>query len=119
AGPAGFGYGDGDAATELTGMQNVYATLYVRTTFELSDAALVTALVLRVRYDDGFVAFLNGAEVARANVPALQTNTTLASSGHEAGDFEPFDLGSLHSLLVEGQNVLAIEGHNASLDSDD
>jgi PKD repeat protein len=118
-GRAGFGYGDEDDTTELTEMQGVHASVYARTSFLVDEPALVTALVLEISYDDGFVAFLNGAEVARAKVPAPQTNTTLASTGHEARGFEKFDLGSRRSLLVAGRNVLAVEGHNAALDGDD
>jgi len=118
-GPAGFGYADGDDATVVSGMQGVYATLYTRTTFQLGTPAPVLTLVLNASYDDGFVAYLNGVELVRANVPAGQSNTTFASGGHEAGTFEAFDASTLRSLLVAGTNVLAVEGHNASLSSND
>jgi len=118
-GPAGFGYADEDDATELLDMQGHYSTLYLRNSFQIDDPARVHSLVLDVDYDDGFVAFLNGAEITRANVSAPQDNSTLASSGHEAREFESFDVTSLRSLLVAGRNVLAVEGHNASLGGDD
>jgi PKD repeat protein len=118
-GPAGFGYSDGDDATVLADMRYSYATVYVRTPFTVADPTLVSTLVLQVDYDDGFVAYLNGTELARAGVPAGQTNTTLASSSHEAGTVEVFDVGALRGLLVAGTNVLALEGHNYTLDSGD
>ena len=72
-----------DDATVLAGMQNTYATVYVRREFNVTDASAITGLELSVSYDDGFVAFLNGTEVARANVPAGQNHLTTASSPHE------------------------------------
>lgn len=118
-GAAGFGYGDGDDATLLADMENGYATVYARRTFDVTNANAVTGLDLAVSYDDGFVAYLNGVEVARSNVPAGQTNTTLAAGQHEAGTFEVFDLSASLGELVDGQNLLAIEGHNAFVNSSD
>lgn len=118
-GPAGFGFADNDDATVLAGMQGVYASCYARIAFQVNDPALVAAMTLRVSYDDGFAAFLNGTELARDRVPAGATNTTLASGGHEAGTFESFDASAALGLLVAGTNVLALEGHNAALTSND
>jgi PKD repeat protein len=118
-GPAGFGYGDGDDATVLGDMRNNYGSVYLRARFTLADLPTITRLALNVSYDDGFVAFLNGVEVARANVPSGQTSATFASGGHEVDGFEAFDLGAFLGALVSGSNVLAIEGHNSGLDSAD
>jgi MYXO-CTERM domain-containing protein len=118
-GPAGFGFGDGDDATLLTDMRNGYASVYVRAAFDLPDPARVPAMRLGIGFDDGFVAFLNGTEVARANVPLGQTHATLATANREAGGFEPFDLDSALPLLVPGRNVLAVEGHNSALANND
>ncbi len=118
-GQAGFGYADGDDATAFTDMRGSYASVYLRTSFDVVTPLDVTGMQLSVSYDDGFVAYLNGVEVARANVPAGQTNTTLATSSHEAGGPETFDLGAFRNALVAGANVLAVEGHNTSLSSND
>jgi PKD repeat protein len=118
-GKAGFGYGDGDDATLLNDMKGSYSTVYIRKLFSLSDADAVTSLVLSVDYDDGFVAFLNGVEVARKNVAQGQSFDSKASGGHEANGFESFDIGEYASALVTGTNVLALEGHNVSLSSSD
>ncbi len=126
-GPSGFGYGDGDDATVLSDMQGAYTSVYIRRKFHVDDPNAIASLMLRVDYDDGFVAYLNGVEVARANVsgspPAFNA---LASSDHEAsgGDFSPqpvgeFDISSQIGLLVAGSNVLAIQGHNVTKDSSD
>ena len=126
-GASGFGYGDADDGAVLADMQNGYSSVYARHTFALADPAVVTGLALSVDYDDSFVAYLNGTEVARANVlgnpPAF--NTT-ASSDHEAsgGNTSPqpvanFDLTTSLGLLVAGNNTLAVQGHNVSIGSSD
>jgi hypothetical protein len=118
SGPASIGYGDGDDATVLTDMQNSYVTVYLRRDFSLSDASSVAGLSLDIDFDDGFVAFLNGQEVARSGVDPGQDHTTEADN-HEAGQPEEFDLTPWVGLLQTGTNVLAVEIHNQALDSSD
>lgn len=116
-GPAGFGFGDQDDATVLDDMRGSYVTVYVRKEFGGPAVAVEAALELVIDYDDGFIAYLNGREVARRNMPAgPATHQTLASS-HEAGRPETIRIGTGRDLLE--RNVLAIEGHNASLSSSD
>ena len=50
-------------------MRGVNASAYVRIPFEVTDPADIDALILRMKYDDGFVAYVNGHEVARAGAP--------------------------------------------------
>src|SRR5690606_17618319 len=132
-GAAGFGYGDSDDATILSDMrrrsddpatpvdeaQPGYASVFIRKKFTIEDPALIDDLILRIDYDDGFAAFLNGVNVARRNVPSTTLYNTLASGSHEAGDPEEIDLSNRKNLLRAGENVLAIQGHNNSLDSSD
>ncbi len=124
-GPSGFGYGDDDDATELTDMRQAdgnpgYLAVFLRHTFNLADAADFNAVILSVDFDDGFVAYLNGTEIARANVngnpPAYNAP---ASTDREAGSPEEFDISSHRNLLRQGPNVLAIELHNVNLTSSD
>ena len=118
AGPAGFGYGDDDDATVLDDMQGNYPTVFIRTSFELDPAiaARVASVVLGVDYDDGFVAYLDGVEVARRNVGPTGA-ADLATGNHEAGAVEEFAVDV--ELLREGRNVLALQAHNGTLDSSD
>jgi hypothetical protein len=109
-GPAGFGYGDFDDATEILDMEGSYLELYIRTTFQMEDRTEIERLQLTVNYDDAFVAYLNGVEVARGNFPIAFT--------HEAGVPETFDITDL-TPLRDGTNVLAIEGYNSDLGSSD
>jgi hypothetical protein len=119
-GPSGFGYGDNDDATVLADMEGHYVSVYIRKEFTVSPLVRGAALELTVDYDDGFVAYLNGKEVARRGMPAgPATYQTLASLSHEAGTPETISLGAAGDWLQEGKNVLAIEGHNNSLTSSD
>ncbi len=106
-GRAGFGYGDGDDATTID-MRGKFSRVRIRREFEVKEAA---ELMLRINYDDGFVAYLNGQEVARQGV----SKSGVVS--HEAGDFENFELGNRRLRI--GKNVLAIEGFNRSSGSSD
>ncbi len=126
SGATGIGYGDNDDATALTDMQGVYNSIYLRRAFTIADVAAINDLVFSVNYDDAFVLYLNGTEVARSRVNGTPNiagnpplNTALANPGHEAGSFERFDISSRKNLLQVGPNVLAIQVHNSSRDSGD
>ena len=64
-GASGFGYDDGDDATEIP---NGTLSIYLRVSFEMSDLENLNSLILDVDYDDAFVAYINGTEVARENI---------------------------------------------------
>ncbi len=125
-GPSGLGYGDEDDVTDVAWMEGTALTLYARTAWQLASAGTtIDYFKLRIRYDDGFVAYLNGEEVARRNVagtpPAFDE---AASAQHDivggSGTFdEEIDLSAVTHLLVPGTNVLAVEVHNAAIDSTD
>ena len=42
--------------------------VYLRKEFLVSDTAEIAAAILHMDYDDGFVAYINGFEIARAGV---------------------------------------------------
>ena len=62
-------------------MQGQNATSLVRVPFHVSDVASLTNLELRTVYNDGFVAYLNGTEVARENAQAGSLSYNAAASG--------------------------------------
>lgn len=117
-GPTGIGYGDRDDATILSDMRYNYRTVYARKAFQLADPTWVTNMNLVMDYDDGFIAYINGEEVARAGISGIPHYDTTASS-HEAGSPVTFDLSEHIGLLQWGTNVLAIEIHNRSISSSD
>ncbi len=117
----GVGYGDGDDATTFFDMRGQHTSVYLRKTFELSLNELNSEdeFVLKIRFDDAFVAYLNGHEFARANVGVAgdrPSHDSLAIQAHEAESFETF---YLPRYLLEESNVLAIVGFNESLLSSD
>ena len=129
-GPSGFGYGDNDDMTKLSDMrfyektndepeQPGYLSLFIRRKFQLRNTSEIKQLIFRVDYDDGFIAYLNGREIARANLDGVARYNTQAKKGHEAGDPEDFDITEKLSLIQEGENVLAIQVHNDKLTSND
>lgn len=112
--PAGFGFGADDLTTPLPELRGAATALFARLAFDVSSTALADEALLRLRYDDGFVAWLNGSEVARRNVPSGAGGRTPASARHAGDDYETFGLST--SLLRSGRNVLAIEVRNVAAD---
>ncbi|MBI4585091.1 MAG: Ig-like domain-containing protein [Planctomycetes bacterium] len=127
-GPSGFGYSNAPAElrlvkTELAGMAGgAYLSLYLRKKFALVDPAIPRGLILRVLYDDGFAAYLNGQEVARVNLPGAP-GTPVPSTAAATAAIEPawidIDLAPFRGLLRAGENTLALQGHNAGASSSD
>ncbi|MCP4256161.1 MAG: DUF1800 domain-containing protein [Planctomycetes bacterium] len=135
-GRTGIGLGDGDDKTVLSDLRRInddpetpenesqpgYLSVFLRQKFMLNTESLaaIDDLILRVDYDDGFKAYINGTEVARANLPAgIVAYDQIATRSHEAGTPEDFDISSYRSLLRVGENVLAIQVHNRSLTNGD
>jgi acid phosphatase type 7 len=121
-GESGFGYGEGaDARTALDDMKDNYRVVYMRKTFDLDDPKLASKTGLAIRFDDAFIAYLNGKEILRRNVETGRGEKSEKFTGKDkiSKDFEFFPLGSLKDAFVDGQNVIAIEGHNQNVTSSD
>lgn len=118
-GKAGFGYGDADDTTVLNDMQGNYLTVYLRKSFTYDDSRNLNSLTLEVDYDDGFVAYLNGQEIARRNMPAGAPAFDTVATSREAGTAVVIDISSSSELINNGSNVFAIEVHNSSIGSSD
>ena len=117
--PAPFRYGDGEGGTVINGMQNAYTTYFLRRHFSVTSVDQIKGLDLNIDYDDGFVVWLNGVEVLRVNAPDTLTLDGVAPVGHESGSFEMLSLNEAIASLVEGENVIAIQGFNINLTSSD
>ena len=121
-GPTGIGYGDDDDATVIPPC----ISACLRKAFQVEDPNVVRLICLHVDYDDAFVAYLNGVEIARANIsaPGYPAWNQPADQGREAliyqGGLPDLYLGDgTASLLQTGHNVLAIEVHNVAPASSD
>lgn len=95
-------------------MQGKSAQARLRIPFVLPPGAPPSVLSLRLRYDDGFTAWLNGVEIARDNVPA-----TVDRPKPEAVEPVTFAVRDAATLLRTGSNILAIEGVNDSVTGPD
>jgi outer membrane protein assembly factor BamB len=117
-GEAGFGYGDDDDKTALE-MKGKFARVYIQKNFEWNKDDKINDLGLSIRYDDAFIAYLNGVEVIRVGVASGNGKDAGKIKNHEAKDYEYFPAKAWRKLLRDGQNTLAIEGHNESARSSD
>lgn len=122
-GPGGIGYGDDDDRSEVpAGTLSILA----RSAFTVRDKAKVTELLLHMDFDDGFVAYLNGVEIARHGLVGMPPVWSEPAADHEARLYQeqvpeafPVDRGRVADLLRDGRNVLAVEVHNNGPDSSD
>ena len=99
-------------------------SVYVRVPFRMSADQLVglDTLKLKMRVDDGFVAYLNGDVVARLNAPRRPDWDSFATGDVTEGTakiFRDFDISFSVDQLVEGENVLAIHGMASAFDDFD
>ena len=106
------------------------ATVYMRVPFEFnSNPQQFDSIVLRMRYDDGFVAYINGVEVAHRQAPGRDGNNdplvwnSRATANHIDGQavvFEDFEITQFRSAFIQGaENILAIHGLNNGTGSTD
>jgi hypothetical protein len=126
-GTTGIGYETGTGyesyiGTNTIAMRSVQTSVFIRIAFDVNDPSRFEALTLSMRYDDGFVAWLNGVEIARANAPDTLTWNAAAPVPHddsEAVVFQAFDISGSIGRLKPGSNILAIQGLNYGLSSTD
>jgi hypothetical protein len=106
-----------------TAMYNTNGTCYIRIPFTIDacDIGHITVLTLKTRYDDGFVAYINGTEVKRVNSPTTPVwNSTASQSSSEATSaWNSYDISAYIANLHSGTNILAIHGLNNSTTSSD
>lgn len=127
-----FGYGDGDEQTVVSygpDPDHKYVTTYFRKTFEVPDASRIVGLTLNLLRDDGAVVYLNGREVARSNMTwdfvNYDTYAATQIGGKQENKFFPYYIDALQSNFTDppplntGDNLLAVELHQAAPDSSD
>lgn len=120
SGRGGFGYGDGDDRTIVPATTSIY----IRKELNLPATVDVSQLVLDIDYDDAFVAYINGMEVARsanllAGTPSISGSVTY---DHEASMYSgglPERFAVDPGVLNDGANLLAVHVLNIGLSSSD
>jgi len=123
-GAGGVGYDRNSAYSHLItldleeAMYDKNAACYIRIPFTLTDRQDgYDSMGLNIRYDDGFIAYLNGVEVARRNflgTPAASSRANQDRPNSEAFNFEYIDITDFLGELQTGSNLLAIQGLNFS-----
>ena len=121
-GNSGFGYADGDDETQLNaGISSVY----VRKSFIVNDLDLMSELWFDIDFDDGFVAYINGTEIARSNIlgesPSYDAGTVTDREArmYQSGAPVRFPVNDFATLLTDGENILSIQVHNHNTNSSD
>jgi hypothetical protein len=98
-------------------MAGVNSSVRLRIPFRVSRADDVTRLRLRVRYDDGFAAWINGVPVVQRNAAADPAWNAAALSDRSRGEAltpEEIVIPVEPGLLQEGENLLAVQVLNES-----
>ncbi len=122
AGAAELGYGDQDEVTPVrygSDGNNKFITTYFRKNITITNPNSISALSAKIKMDDGAVVYCNGTEVYRQNLPTTGTISyaTLASGVPDESFWYTFPIPT--NLLQEGNNILAVEIHQASAASSD
>ena len=118
----GYGSWIGVNGNFQSDLRNITGSIFLRQKFNIADPAAVTGLKLRMRWDDGMVAYINGVEVARAAAPALPEWNSMATQNRNESlneDWTTFSVDMSQVSLNAGDNLLAIQGMNITLSSSD
>ncbi len=123
SGVFGLGYGDNDDETIIPNGTN---SVFSRTLFTINDLLNLKKVLLHIDYDDGYIAYINGTEVYRENLSGespvpynQQTDSYTDPKLIEGEKLPPISLTEIKDILVEGENILAIQVHNYNSQSSD
>ncbi len=96
--------------TELEDMKSRYISFFLRRKFDCPDTDTITSMTLRTKVDDGFVAYINGTEVARHNVETDKPkyNTPASKAATEPLRYRSYALKNFGDVLVDGENTIAV-----------
>ena len=105
------------------GMFNVNQTVYIRVPFVITNVAELDTLTLRMQFDDGFIAYLNGGSlIASENAPTPPLYTSAATANRADGTavtFTDYNVTPFRDFLRIGTNILAFHGLNNGIGSSD
>lgn len=125
-GIAQLGYGDGDETTLISGGPDTNGmitttTTYFRHVFHVADTLGVSNLVVRLLRDDSGIAYLNGTEIFRSNMPQGPPSFTnfAASIVNVPQESQFYSTNVPLGLLTTGSNVVAVEIHQGNSTSSD
>lgn len=117
--PAPFWYGDAQPApgTQLTDMRGGYTCVFLRRHFVVAHPEDLSAVTLTALSDDGFIAWINGVEIARFNMPDRELAYYESSLPALPEPIDPVTYTDTdpRRFLQVGTNVLAVQAFNSSL----
>ncbi len=126
-GATGFGFDTGTTFTSLIGaganlqasMYNVNSLAMVRIVFNVATPASIASLKLSMKYDDGFVCYLNGTVVMQQFAPGSvvwNSASTLDRNDGSALVYQTpaFSVANVQNYLLQGDNVLAFQILNSA-----
>ena len=126
SGASELGYGDADEATCVpsggggtlcTPTGTKYITSYFRKSVTIANPALYTNYTFNVKYDDGYVLYVNGTEVSRRDLPTgTIAYSTLATAGNEN---TIYSFTVPYTTFATGTNDIAVEIHQQTATSSD
>ncbi len=130
SGAGGVGYENGSGYESYfsldvgAAMYQKNTTCYIRIPFTVAaaDVGRFSSLTLSLYCDDGFIAYINGVEVARKNctgTPAWNSKASTQTSDADAVILTAWSAAAGLSALRAGENILALQGLNDKLDSSD
>ncbi len=129
SGPGGVGferstgYEQFISVNTLSQMYNKQSSCYIRVPFTLDrDLGASDTVQLQARYDDGFVAYINGIEIARANFtgePAWNSAASAQNPDADAVILAAINAPNAKNAIKRGQNILAVQAMNAGTTSSD
>ena len=91
--------------------------IWLRKKFSIKNQNTLDYLILRIQFDDGFIAYLNGEKVATFNSIERPKYSSYATNDNRDLSFFDFDLTNYIRLLTPGENnVLAVHALNHRTD---
>lgn len=121
-GKAQLGYGDmfPNVATTISyggNANNKYLTAYFRSILNINSLDTKDNFLITVYMDDGACVYVNGVEIGRYNLPSGPLNFNTTTNTWNNGDEVDFVVPK--ELLIEGENLIAVEVHQTSPQSGD
>lgn len=125
SGIGGIGYDDGDDNTII----EMVPSVFIRKNFDIIAKENISWGMLHIDYDDAFVAYLNGHEIARANIGAYGSRPAFSAYATNYREAQMYTGGlperfmihndTIAKYLKTGNNVFAIQVHNYNASSSD
>jgi hypothetical protein len=106
--------------TALDDMNGNYSCIFMRKVFTISNPDTVGTLTINLRTDDGAIVWINGTRVTLLGMPDREPVFNDVSTDDDGEPKEQIFIITDTSLLVRGDNLIAVQAFNSSLaDSSD